>query len=134
MPSVDINVLAVIVAAVVNMVVGAVWYSRSVFGKEWMKLTGRKLDEMGGGGTGYAVAAVCALVQSWILAHFVTYAGSDTFWKGLVTGFWVWLGFVATVAAVHLVFEGRSWMLWKINAGYFLVVLLINGGLLAAWH
>ncbi len=92
------------------------------------------MEDMGGGGMGYGVAAVGALVQAWVLAHFVAYAGSDTFWKGLVTAFWLWLGFVAVVTAVHLVFEGRSWMLWKINAGYFLVVMLINGGLLAAWH
>jgi hypothetical protein len=134
MPNVDVHWLAVIVAAVVNMVVGSVWYSKNLFGKEWSKLTGRKMEDMGGGGMGYGVAAVGALVQAWVLAHFVAYAGSDTFWKGLVTAFWLWLGFVAVVTAVHLVFEGRSWMLWKINAGYFLVVMLINGGLLAAWH
>ncbi len=134
MPGVDIHWLAVIVAAVINMVVGMVWYSKMVFGKEWMKLTGRKMEEMSGGGIGYGVAAVGALVQSWILVHFITYAGDMTFWKGLVTGFWLWLGFVAITMAVNIVFEGRSWMLWKINAGYFLVVLLINGGLLAAWR
>jgi hypothetical protein len=49
----------------------------------------------------------------------------------VVTGFWLWLGFVAVTVAVSIVFERRSWMLWKINAGYFLLVLLINGGLLA---
>lgn len=134
MPSVSVHWLAIIVAAVVNMVVGMVWYSRGLFGKEWAKLTGRKLEDMGGGGSGYVVAAVGALLQSWILAHFVIYAGSDSFWKGLVTGFWLWLAFVAVVAAVNIVFEGRDWNLWKINAGYFLVVLLINGGLLAAWR
>ncbi len=134
MPDVDINWLAVLIAAVINMVVGSMWYSKGVFGKEWAKLTGRKLDEMGSGGTGYAVAAIGALVQSWILAHFIAYAGSTTLWKGLVTGFWLWLGFVAVVVAVHLVFEGRPWKLWQINAGYFLVVLLINGGLLAVWR
>ena len=133
MPSVDVHWLAVIVAAVVNMVVGSVWYSKGLFGKEWAKLTGRKLEDMSGGGKGYGVAAVGALVQSWILAHFVIYAGSDTFWKGLMTGFWLWLGFVAVTMAVGIMFEGRSWMLWKVNAGYFLVVLLISGGLLAAW-
>ncbi len=136
MPSVDINWWAVIVAALVNMVVGSIWYSKGAFGKEWAKLTGRKLEQMSGGGSGYAVAAVGALLQSWILAHFVVYASGGTlaFWRGLVTGFWIWVAFVAVVSAVHLVFEGRSWMLWKINAGYFLVVLLINGGLLAAWR
>lgn len=134
MPEVDIKWLAVIAAAVVNMVVGMVWYSPSLFGKEWMKLTGRKMEDMSGGGIGYGVAAVGALVQSYILAHFVIYTGALNFWEGLVTGFWIWLGFVAVVTAVHLVFEGRPWALWKINAGYFLVVLLINGGLLAAWQ
>ena len=134
MPSVDITWAAVIVAAIINMAVGAIWYSKSLYGKEWAKLTGRKLEDMSGGGSGYGVAAVGALIQSWILAHFVFYAGSTTFWRGLVTGFWLWVGFVAVVAAVNIVFEGRSWMLWKINSGYFLVVLLINGGLLAAWR
>ena len=134
MPSVDVNWLAVVAAAAINMVVGMVWYARSVFGKEWMKLTGRKMEDMTGSSTGYAVATIGALLQSWILAHFVVYAGSNTFAEGLVTGFWLWVAFVAVVATVHYAFEGRSWLLWKINAGYFLVVLLINGGLLAIWH
>lgn len=134
MPDVDINVWAVLVAAVISMVVGSFWYSKGLFGKEWAKLVGRKLEEMSGGGRGYVAAAVGALVQAYILAHFVQYAGATSVFDGLVTGFWLWLGFVAVVTAVHLVFEGRSWALWKINAGYFLVVLLINGGLLAAWR
>ena len=134
MPEVDINIWAVLVAAVVSMVVGSFWYSKSLFGKEWAKLVGRKLEEMSGGGKGYAVAAAGALLQAYILAHFVQYAGATTFWDGIVTGFWLWLGFVAVVVAMNLVFEGKSWTLWKINAGYFLVVLLINGCLLAAWR
>lgn len=134
MPNVDINLLAVLVAALINMAVGMVWYSKDVFGREWAKVSGRKLEDMSGGGMGYGVATVAAIIQSFILAHFVQYAGAGTFWRGLVAGFWLWVGFVATVTAVNLVFEGRSWTLWKINAGYFLVVLLINGGLLAAWR
>ena len=134
MPDVDINIWAVLVAAIVNMVVGTIWYSKSLFGKEWAKVVGRKLEEMGSGGKGYAIAMAGALVQAYVLAHFVQYAGATSFWDGLVTGAWLWLGFVAVVIAVNMVFEGRSWALWKINAGYFLVVLLINGGLLAAWR
>jgi hypothetical protein len=134
MPSVDVHWLAVIVAAVVNMVVGSVWYSKGLFGKEWSKLTGRKLEDMGDGGKGYGIAAAGALVQSYILAHFVVYAESSTFADGLVTGFWLWLGFIGITTAVGYSFEGRSWKLWKIVAGYSLIVLLINGGLLATWQ
>lgn len=134
MPNVDISWLPVIVAAAVNMAVGFVWYGKGVFGKEWAKLTGRKMEEMGSGGTGYVITALGALLQAYILAHFVVYTGATSFVDGAVTGLWLWLGFTGFTMAVNTVFEGKSWQLWKINAGYFLVVLLINGGLLAAWH
>lgn len=134
MPEVNINWVAVIVAAAINMAIGAAWYSTGVFGKQWAKLLGKKVGDMGDANTGYAVTAAGAIIQAFVLAHFVRYALADTFWEGLVTGFWLWLGFVAVVMASTLVFEGRPWKLWKINAGYLLVVLLINGGLLAVWR
>lgn len=135
MPNVDINMVAVIVAAVVNMAVGAAWYSPSLFGKEWSKLIGRKLEDMKkNAGMGYGVSTVGALVESWVLAHFVAYAGSTTAVDGAMTGFWLWLAFVAVTMAVGTVFAGRSWKLWRIDAGYFFVVLLIQGALLATWH
>lgn len=133
MESVDINYGAVIAAMVVSMIIGSLWYSKIMFGKVWMKLAGLKENEMGSGNFGYLVTAVLSLVQAWILAHFVQYAGSGTFAEGAITGFWLWLGFMAITSAVNFVFEGRPWKLWKINAGYFLVVLAINGGLLAVW-
>src|SRR5438105_4505695 len=128
MPSVDINWWAVIVAVLVNMAVGMVWYSKVLFSKDWMRATGRKMEDMSGGGQGYLFTAAAALVQAWILAHFVHYAGSDTFGEGLLTGFWLWLAFIGITMATNYMFENRPWRLWQINAGYFLVVLLINGG------
>ena len=131
MPSVDINWWAVLAATLINMILGSVWYMPRVFGDAWKKAT--KAD-MKGGNTAYAITAIAALVQSYILVHFVRYAGSTTFWKGAMTGFWLWLAFVAVVMLTTVLFEGRSWMVWRINAGYWLVLLLINGGLLAAWR
>jgi hypothetical protein len=133
MPSVDVNWWAVFVAALINMAAGAVWYSNALFAKPWTKLTGHKMGE-GSAGTGYAVTAVGALVQAWIFVHFVRYAGAITAVKGAVVGFWLWLAFVAIVMATNIVFEGRPWKLWSINSGYFLVVMVVNGALLAAWR
>lgn len=134
MPSVDINYWAVLVATIVNMVVGSIWYSKALFGKEWAKLVGKKFEDMQGAGPSYAITTVAAFIQAWVLAHFIVYAGSNTFWEGVVTAFWLWLAFTAVVLATNIVFEGRPWRLWQINANYFLLVLVINGGLLAAWH
>lgn len=135
MPSVDINYWAIILAAVVNMAVGGVWYSQSLFGKQWSKLTAKKIEDMRDNArTGYALTTAGALVQAFVLAHFVRYAGSTSAADGAVTGFWLWLGFTAITMAANSIFEGRPWKLWQINAGYFLVVLILNGAILAAWN
>jgi len=126
--------MAIVAAAVVNMVVGAVWYSPALFAKQWAALTGRKMNEMGNGVQGYVLTAIGALVQAWILSHIVSYAGADTAVKGAMVGFWLWVGFVAITQGVNMVFAGTRKKLWAINTGYFLVVLLINGALLAVWR
>ncbi|MDB5163830.1 MAG: hypothetical protein JWS12_448 [Candidatus Saccharibacteria bacterium] len=135
MPNVSINWLAVLVAAVINMVVGAAWYSPSVFGKTWSKLVGRKMEDMrSNAGPGYAITTVAALVQAYILSLFVGYAGVDTVARGALVGFMLWLGFAAATSISDTVFAGRPWKLWQINTGYYLVVLVVNGALLAVWR
>lgn len=134
MPSVDINYLAVVIAAVVNMVVGALWYSRVLFAKPWAALTGRKIEDMTGGGSGYAFAAIGALVQAWIMAHFVAWAVATTVVQGALVGLMLWIGFVAITQGVNTIFAGTRKKLLAINTGYFLVVLVINGAILATVH
>ncbi len=139
MPSVDVNWWAVIVAVAVNMVVGAIWYSPAAFAKQWAKLVGRKMDEMGDGAKGYVITTIGAFIQVFILLHFVVYTAyfyptySDIA-VGLMTGAWAWIGFVAIPQGVNTIFANSRKKLWAINTGYFLVVLLINGVILAIWH
>ena len=133
--TVHVNYWAVLVAAVVNMVVGALWYSPMLFSKPWSKLTGKSMEDMQkNAGVGYSVTTVGALVQSFILVNLVKDLGVTTLGKGLELGLVLWLAFVAATTVADTVFAGRSWKLWQINTGYFLVVLLINGALLSVWH
>jgi len=131
--SFDVNWWAVVVAAVVYMALGSAWYSKSGFGKQWSKLAGRKMEDMAGGNTGYAVMLVAALVQSFALANIVRDVGATTMGDGLLLGLVLWAGFVAVSALGDVLFGGRPWKLWQINTGYYLVVLLINGWLLTVW-
>lgn len=139
MPSVDINWIAVVAAAVVNMIIGSVWYSPILFAKSWSKLVGLKSADMGkGAGPAYALTTLGALVQSFILAHFVAYAAYfyptySNVSVGLLTAAWAWVGFVAIPQGVNTLFAGGRKKLWAINTGYFLVVLLINGVILSVW-
>lgn len=133
MPEVNINYLAVIVAAVVNMAVGAVWYSRSVFGTAWAQAIGKKIEDMSGGGYGYAWAALGSLVTAFFLANLVGVFQETTFVGGLGCGFIVWLGFVLPTMGINALFEGKDKKLIAINAGYPLVGLALMGAILAVW-
>lgn len=132
MPQVDVNLVAVLVAALVSMAIGATWYS--VFSEPWMKAIGKKRADLQGGNTGYLIAAGAWVILAYVLAHFVFYAGADTWAEGLVTGLWAWLGFVATTLAVNYVFGQRSRQLYVIDAGHFLAIFLVQGAILAAWQ
>ena len=135
MPQADINYLAVLVAAVVNMVLGAIWYAPPVFGRTWMALVGKTEADIrrSSAGRAYAITAVVALILSYVLAHFVDYTKATTLVTGAQTGFWLWLGFVATVSAGGFIFEGRPVRLYLLNNGYNLVSLVVMGTILAAW-
>ncbi len=64
----DINYLAVLVAALVPLVVGFIWYNPKVLGNAWMKAAG--LDEEKLKGANMAVIFGLSFVFSFLLAFF----------------------------------------------------------------
>lgn len=134
MPEASINYLAVLVAAVISMVLGYIWYHQKVFGTAWMKMVGLT-EESAKKGAGPAMFGmfVVALISAFVLAHFVDYTNATTFAKGLVTGLWLWFGFSGAVLFSNFAFERRPFKWFLITAGYQLVNLAILGGVLAVW-
>lgn len=133
--------VAVLIAGVLSMVVGFVWYSPGVLGKPWMKLMGyteaslkKKQAEMG---KWYAVSFVLALLTAYILSHVMTFAenfyGYARLSTGITSAIWMWLGFVMPVQMTEVIFGGKSLKLLGINTGYQLVSLLVMGVVLGLW-
>jgi len=132
MRTIDINTQTVVIAAVVNMVLGAIWYSSMAFGKQWSKYTGKSLDSMKNNmAKNYIILVAWALVQSYALAYFVEYADATTAVEGVKIGVWAWVGFVASTSFSAVLFAGKKFQLWSIDSVYYLAVLTINGALLA---
>ncbi len=136
-----LNYWAIILVAVINMVIGFLWYG-PVLGKVWMKEMGFTKESMDaqkakGMTTSYVLMLVGALVMAYVLAvgvlFGVAYTKTGGAMGGLTAGFWYWLGFVAPVTMGSVLWEGKSWKLWALNAGYYLVVMLVGGAILGAW-
>lgn len=131
MPQVSINFWAVVVAAAANMALGAVWYLPGVFGKTWMKETGKKMADGQSSTPLWMLTTLAALFTAYVLAHFIQYTAAVTVVEGAVTGLWIGLGFVATAFGATALFGGWSLRLYLIQAGYQVAALVLMGAILA---
>lgn len=129
---VQINWLAVILATIVSMVVGSIWYARPVFGKAWanlVRLDDKKMQE------GATKAILLTLVVSFVTAYILALAAyvSHSFFQNsflqdsLATAFWLWLGFTAARFITHDAFEQRRPKLTALNISHELLTLLAMG-------
>ena len=133
-----INYLAVLVTAILGMVIGALWFSPVLFGNLWMKLSGFTQQDIEktkkkGMAKNYIASFIGLLVMAYITSHFVDYAQAKTAIEGAVTGFWLWLGFIATATLSSILWEGKPVKLYILKNGHNLVILLLMGGILAVW-
>jgi hypothetical protein len=135
MQQIPINWLAVIVAAIIRMAVGFLWYSPPVLLKPWQALTGVTPETMRAGMSKALVIDVLAsLVMAFILLHAVTYAGATDIFTGAAVGALNWLGFMATLMISLWGYENRPLKLIAINLGNNLIALVLMGALLAVWR
>ncbi len=141
MDMVPVNYLAVLVSAATMMVLGFLWYG-PIFGKQWSALMDFTPEKMAaakakGMTVNYVIMIISALLMSFVLAHALIFASTYLkimgFPAGLMAGFWNWLGFVVPVSVGSVLWDGKPWKLWFINAGYYLVGLLLMGIILAMW-
>jgi Protein of unknown function (DUF1761) len=132
-----INYPAVIVAAIIHFMIGGLWYG-VIFGNLFLRIiawTPAEIEQVkaNNGATTYLLAFATSFVLCYILAHFVQYTKAHGVADGMQTGFWLWLGFVATTQLPTVIFEQRKLGLYLLNIGYQLTACLICGALLAAW-
>jgi len=136
-----LNWLAVITAALSTMVIGFIWYSPLLFAKPWTKEMGydfndkAKIDEMRkSAGPAYFGSLIAGFVSAIILALFFHWLRVQELHFGLLVGFHIWLGFVATVQFTSALFTRQSMKLFAINTGYQLVCYLAMSTILTLWR
>ena len=126
------NYLAILVAAIANMVIGFLWYG-PIFGKKWMALSGMTEEQMKSVNPGplYAQSFVMTLLTYFVLARFV--AGALTPIEGIKVAFLIWLGFVMTVQFTASLFSTKPRALFYLDTGYQLTTYIVAGAILGAW-
>ncbi len=129
------NPWALLVAAVAQWLLGAIWYSPVLFAKPWKAMVyAHSEPQKGSMMAGMIVSFMGSLILCFVLAHVIYWSGATTVQWGAMIGFIAWVGFiVAPLASAH-VYEGRPFNLFAINVGYWLLALIAAGIILAIWR
>lgn len=128
-----ISYVAVVAAALAGFVFGAAYYG--LLGKPWMKAARIDPAEARMSAGLFVTGFLAELVMAWVLAGVVGHLGDGqvTLWNGVVSGAFVWLGFMATTVTVNQRYQGFGWDLTLIDAGHWLGVALIMGAVIGLW-
>lgn len=145
MDTIMINWWAVIVAAVVSMVIGSIWFG-PLFGKKWMEVMGmqnvseeEKKKMMKSTGMLYAVQFILSLLTLYILAHYIAgWQPKPGAWGGIINALWIWLGFIMPTLAGNAMWSGKpkklAWNMFWINTGYNFILYIVFGAILGGWQ
>lgn len=138
MPHDGINWVAIVVAAIMPMVLGGLWYSNVLFAKQWMAAIGKTEEEIRASAKNpaamYGATFVAWLVAAYVIDYFVYWTNTTSFLRGMKIGAMLSIGVFAVAAYQTVMFEFRKRELYYINTAYNVVCMLLMGGLLAVWR
>ncbi len=127
----EINWLAVIVVWIAHVVISLVWFQPPLFGKAWVKLTGK---EMKPATQWMPVGLLAHLVCVIGLALIIKWAGAATLLEGAALGLLVSICFIGAMLGGELVWEKIPFRLFLIRLGDQVVTLALAGAILAVWR
>jgi len=128
----ELNIWAILVASILNMFIGALWYSKPLFGTQWMSALGFKEDEPGASPWTFALVFLLGLIIAVFMAMFLQ--GAEGALEGLIYGAVIGVGFVIPTMLTHYLMEKRKAGLMWIIAGHELLLFLVYGALLGGWQ
>jgi hypothetical protein len=129
------NYFAILVAAVVCFLFEMGWYS--FFLQPWLGGIGRTSQWLTNTGINPALQFAAALVAEALVAaaisRVIQLTGPQTALRGIKVAALVWLGFIFPAFSVEYVFEVRPWSLLGINAGFWLLGMILMGAIVGGW-
>jgi Protein of unknown function (DUF1761) len=134
------NFIAIVSAAGAAWIFGAVYYG--ALGKFWVAALGTSMDALKAQNAGkssaakvapFALSFVAELIMAYVLYGLLMHMNMFNVRAGMISAAIVWFGFVLTTIATNNAYPGRKAMLTVIDAGHWLGVLLIMGGIIGGF-
>ena len=129
-----VNWLAIVVAALVFWLFGAIWYF--VFGAQWSAALGKTKKELMAAGPvfyPYLVSMIMSIAGAYGVARVLSFRDDVDAGRGAFIGFSLGLLIFGTMAFMDNTYAMQSPILSAINIGYVAIGMAIQGAILGAW-
>lgn len=139
----SINWIAVIVCVLASMVIGGIWFAPKTFFPIWWKAIGKagepgqsqaaegRMSSSLSMGAVWGGVIFASLVQAVFMNVMVHAMGSASLVSGALTGFLIWLGFVASSSLTNKLFADRL-QAWVLEQGNHLLTFVVMGAIAGA--
>ena len=129
----DLNMWAVLVAALSSFALGGLWYSPVLFLRPWNKAVGRSDDyEQKHAARVFGLSFVFALVAAYVFALFL--GPQPDLMVAVHKALLVGVGFVAMCFGINYQFADRPVSALLIDGGYHTAQFLVYALILGLWH
>jgi hypothetical protein len=133
MTRVGITDLSIVIAALGSWLAGAVWYW--LCGKAWeaaLEPSDRPIIDRSA--APFIISFLANLIIAYVMATAIGYLGPGplTVKTAVLSAAILWLGFVATTMTVSNAFAGRKPSLTALEAGHWLLAMVVAGIIIAA--
>jgi hypothetical protein len=131
----NVSIPVTVLAAIVAFAFGWLWHM--VFGKTWirlMKLTPKdiKKAQSKSMGSTFSIAFIAQLIIAWTVGVLIVLSDAYGALAGAFIGLFVWV-VVAAYTINSVLWENKSWAVWRFNTLYNLLLFLIIGAVMGAW-
>ena len=132
----SINYLAVLVAAIANMVIGAVWFMPAVFGSYWMRFTGltnESIESTPHMWASYLGSLIGSVLVAYAVARIASYAAAESVVDAAILMLLIWTGLVLVPLSDEALWERRPVGLFVLVGARWFVALAVITAIVALW-
>lgn len=133
----NINWLAVLVATIAYFMLGAIWYSKALFGAKWAALVGINMNDPDKG-KGMAKMMICTFILIVVtcigLALLVNRLDLTVLASAIKLALITGICFATTAVSISFIYESRPTALYFIDCGYHLVGHVAAAIILVLWR
>ncbi len=132
------NFLAILLASLIPLMLGFVWYHKNVFGPAWMQAAGLTDQDLKSSNMAkiFGISLLMSVLVSYFLLFNVDGPGQegafDTFKHGAFHGTALGLLVALPVITINGLFDRRNAKYILINAGFWIACLALMGGIIDA--